>query len=56
MTTKEFLGGVECGAYTDDDGYGHPSNGTTMDDTIQVFPSGPFVVSPETTHIVWFNK
>jgi len=55
ITIQEFLAGVKSTAFTDYDGFGHPSNGVTMNENTVVRPS-ELTFPPDTTHIVWYNK
>ena len=57
MTVADFWNCVKSDFFTDEDGFGHPSNETHMDPTISVYPSeAPFTLPKDATHVVWFNK
>jgi hypothetical protein len=56
-TIEEFLELVECGAFIDYDGFGHPVRDSLSDEDIWVKPSTVKTSIPEdATHIVWFNR
>ncbi|KAB1068750.1 hypothetical protein [Methylobacterium planeticum] len=56
MTVEEYLDSVECGAFIDYDGFGHPvRDGKHCN--VEVKPSdGRDGIPPDATHIVWFNR
>jgi len=55
-TVKEFRERVECGAFIDYDGYGHPVKDKKADLSIEVRPSRVDQIPIDATHIVWYNR
>jgi hypothetical protein len=56
LSVKEFLGAVEAGLFTDDDGVGHPAKDGFSDPDIVVLPSRLDAIPADATHVVWFNN
>lgn len=57
IDTSSWIECVECGAFIDYDGLGHPSDGKKMNAHINIYPSEGLTKAPTgTTHIVWFNR
>lgn len=68
MTVEEYLGDVECGGFTDYDGYGKAVRNEKAARTCywgeakpgeigRIFPSdGVSGIPEDATHIVWFNR
>lgn len=57
ITMEEFRAGVECCAYTDDDGYGDFATATEVSDLPLYASKLATTEIPEwATHLVWYNK
>ena len=57
MSVEDWIDCVDGGAFIDYDGYGHPSDGKTIDGSINVHPSEGLTKVPfGTTHIMWYNR
>jgi len=55
-TLEEFRENVECGAFIDSDGLGHPVKGRKSDPSIIIKPSRLHEIPEDATHIVWYNN
>lgn len=56
MSVEKFLEAVKGGWFIDYDGYGNASNGTHLDDTVNIYPSMVDMIPSDASHIVWFNR
>lgn len=57
MTIEEWTNCVECGAFIDYDGFGHPSDGVYEDSSVEIYPSERLRnITPGATHIMWYNR
>lgn len=55
-TVQEWLAHVEDGSFVDYDGSGHPVKDKLCDPKIWIFPSQPWMIPADATHIVWYNR
>lgn len=58
---EEFVEGVMCGMFTDDDGFGYFASATHYDDSLRIQPSDLNTPtwdegSIQAEYILWFNK
>lgn len=59
MTLAEFRDGIDCGCFTDYDGYGYAAreeDGEVRMSHTVVNPSSVDRIPTDATHVVWFNK
>lgn len=58
---EDFIDGIDCGCFTDDDGHGYFASETHYDDSRHIQPSDFGTPtwdegSIQATHILWFNR
>lgn len=57
IPVADYVACIACGVFTDDDGYGYPTNETHEDRRFKILPSlGVSCIPLLATHINWFNR